>query len=171
MKKISLAILLLYCLGATAKARQEVPALLVHAAHCLAVKDFLPPSNAGNLTLGYILDERSYPGDRIIYIVAYASPSRSNGWIFAVFLTENSRHEAFNIQNNAEFTLSQYEPIGVLFTDPPLGGDWTREHLASAIREIERQPKFTISFKDLSAAEPCSCRSYTDPQPKSTPKR
>jgi hypothetical protein len=75
----------------------------------------------------------------------------------------------FNIQNNASFVLSKNEPSGVSFVNPPLGGTWTQEHLASAIKEkeIERQPRFALSLKDLFAADPSLvCESYTDPQPK-----
>jgi hypothetical protein len=165
MKKIGIVISLIACFGAIVQAQQQMPPLLFRAAHCLVVKDFLPPSNAGMLTFGYFLDEQSYPGDKVIYIVTYATPARSNGWVFAVFLTTNGNHEDFNIQNNARFVLSKHEPIGVSFVSPPLGGTWTQEHLASAIREIEKQPKFTIAIKDLFVADSCSCKSYTDPQP------
>jgi hypothetical protein len=86
---------------------------------------------------------------------------------FAIFLTERDGHPAFNIQHNASFVLSKDEPISVSFVDPPLGGTWTQEHLASAIKEIEKQPRFTLSAKDLSAADPSLvCEAYTDPQPK-----
>ena len=171
MKKFALIVSLLACLGTTAQARQHVPRLLFRAAHCLAVKHFLPQSSTGKLTFGYLLDEKSYPGDKVIYVVTFAAPTRSNGTVFAVFLSSKHGHESFNIQNNAGFVLSKLEPIGVSFVTPPLGGDWTQEHLASAIREIEKQPRFTISVKELSAADSCSCKSYTDPQPKGTLKR
>ena len=165
LKKIAPVISLLACLGATAQAQHDVPPLLFSAAHCLAVKDFLPQPNAGKVTLGYFLDDESYPGDKVIYVVAFAAPTRSNGTVFAVFLTYTDGHESFNIQNNAGFALSKREPIGVSFVTPPLGGDWTQERLASAVRKIEKQPRFTISGKDLFAANPCSCESYADPQP------
>lgn len=153
MKKISLAISLWACFGATVHAQQKMPSLLLRAAHCVAVKEFL-------------LDEHSYSGDKVIYIVIYAAPARSNGWFFAVFPTGNAGHEVFNIQNNATFVLSKHERIGVSFTSPPLGGIWTQEHIVSAIKKIEKQPRFTILVKDLYAPSSCSCESYTDPQPK-----
>ncbi|HVA72465.1 MAG TPA: hypothetical protein VNF02_05080 [Candidatus Limnocylindrales bacterium] len=166
MKKISLVISLWACFGASVHAQQKMPALLFRAAHCLAVKDFLPPSNAGKLTFGYFLDEHSYSGDKVIYIAIYSAPARSNGWFFAVFPTGNAGHEVFNIQSNATFVLSKHERVGVSFTSPPLGGIWTQEHIVSAIKKIERQPRFTILVKDLYAPSSCSCESYTDPQPK-----
>jgi hypothetical protein len=167
MKKIMLAISLLLWLGTTVHAQEQMPQLLFRAAGCLAVKGFLPSSKTTRLTLGYFLDEKSYPGDKVIYVVTYAAPARSNGLVFAIFLTEHEGLQHFNIQNNASFVLSKDEPDGVAFENPPLGGTWTQEHLASAIKQIEKQPRFTISVKDLSAADPSiRCESYTDPQPK-----
>jgi hypothetical protein len=167
MKKIAIAISLLFCLIATVYSQELAPQLLLHAAQCLAAKQFLPSSKATKLTFGYFLDEKSYSPDRVVYLVKYAAPVRSNGLVFAVFLTERDGHQTFNIQNNASFVLSKDEPIGVSFMDPPLGGTWTQEHLASAIKEIEKQPRFTLSVKDLFAADASVvCEAYTDPQPK-----
>jgi len=140
---------------------------LLNAAQCLEAKQFLPSSKATKLTFGYVLDEKSYSPDRVIYLVKYAAPARSNGLVFAIFLTEHDGHQAFNIQNNASFVLSKDEPIGVSFVTPPLGGTWTQEHLALAIKEIEKQHRFALPAKDLSAANASVvCESYTDPQPK-----
>jgi hypothetical protein len=171
MKKITLAVSLLFCLGAAAYSQEQTPQLLLHAAQCLEAKQFMPSSKATKLTFGYFLDEKSYSPDRVIYLVNYAAPARSNGLVFAIFLTEHDGHQAFNIQNNASFVLSKDEPIGVSFVTPPLGGTWTQEHLASAIKEIEKQPRFALSAKDLSAADPSLvCEAYTDPQPKKSEK-
>src|SRR5579863_7758743 len=154
MKRIPLAISLLFWLGVTVYSEEQTPQPLLHAAQCLAVKKFLPSSEARNLTFGYSLDEKSYPGDSVIYLVKYAAPARSNGSVFAIFLTEHDGHQTFNIQNNASFVLSKSEPSGVSFVNPPLGGTWTQEHLASAIKEIEKRPRFALSAKDLFAADP-----------------
>jgi hypothetical protein len=167
MRKIQLAISLLICLGATVHSQEQTPQLLFRAAQCLAVKNFLPSSKATRLTFGYLLDEKSYPGDKVIYLVNYAAPARSNGLVFAIFLMERDGRQEFNIQNNASFVLSKDDFDGVSFVDPPLGGTWTQEHLASAIKRIEKQQRFIIPVKDLYAADPSiRCESYTDPQPK-----
>ena len=167
MKKITLAISLLFWLGATGYSQEQTPQLLLHAAQCLEAKKFLSSSEAAKLIFGYSLDEKSYPGDRVIYLVKYAAPARSDGLVFAIFLTEHDGHQAFNIQNNARFVLSRDEPIGVSFPDPPLGGTWTQGHLASAIKVIEKQPRFVLSMKELLTPDhSVSCESYTDPQPK-----
>jgi hypothetical protein len=171
MNKITLAISLLFVLGATVYSQEQTPQLLVHAAQCLEAKQFLPYSKLTKLTLGYFLDEKSYPGTKEMYVVIYAAPARSNGLVFAIVLTQRGDHEVFDIQNNASFVLSKDEPIGVSFVNPPLGGTWTQEHLASAIKEIEKQPRFALSIKDLLAADPSLvCESYTDPQPKKVEK-
>ena len=171
MKKLALTVSLLTFFAAAAQAQRHVPRVLFRAAHCLAVKHFLPQSKTGKLTFGYLIDEKSYPGDKVAYVVVFAAPTRSNGTVFAVFLSAKEGHESFNIQNNAGFVLSEREPIGVSFVTPPLGGDWTQEHLASAIREIEKQPRFKIPIKDLFAASSCACESYTDPQRQPTSNR
>jgi hypothetical protein len=140
---------------------------LVHAAQCLGAKQFLPSSRATKLTFGYFLDEKSYPGTKELYVVVYAAPARSNGLVFAIVSTQRDDHQIYDIQNNARFVLSKDEPVGVSFVDPPLGGTWTQEHLASAIKEIEKQHRFVISVRDLSATDATVvCESYTDPQPK-----
>jgi hypothetical protein len=167
VKKISLGALFLASIAAAAWSQGQAPQLLIRAAHCLAVKNNFPRSKATALTFGYLVDEESYPGERVMYVVTYAAPAKSNGSVFAVFLTDHDGREIFNIQNNASFVLSKREPIGVSFVNPPLGGTWTQEHLASAIERIEEQPRFTIPTKDLLASDAStSCESYTDPQPK-----
>jgi hypothetical protein len=167
MRKIALGIPLLICLVATARSQEQPPQLLLRAAQCLEAKKFLPSSNATKLTFGYFLDEKSYPADKVVYVVNYATPARSNGLVFAVFLSENNGHQKFNVQNNASFVLSKSELSGVSFENPPLGGTWTQEHLASAIKQIEKQPRFTIPVKDLSPMDTSiSCEAYTDSQRK-----
>jgi hypothetical protein len=167
MKRIITSIALGICFGGAAYADQEpAPAILIHAAHCLAAKGFLPDSNNGNLTLGYFLDNRSYPGKKMLYVVVFASSHVSNGLAFTVYLTtKKDDYDNFNIQNNAGFVLDKDEPIGVSFVNPPLGGAWTEQHLASAILAIEHQPRFAIPLKTLFAENNSSCESYADPQP------
>ena len=142
--------------------------MLVHqAAHCLTAKGFLPRGEAKELTFGYLLDEKSYPEKKLLYVVNYPTSARPNGSVFTIFLTESDGRQNFDIQNNARFTLAKDENGGVSFVDPPLGGTWTREHLVSAIKQIEKQPRLTISTKDmLTIGSSVGCEAYTDPQPK-----
>jgi hypothetical protein len=167
MKKTSLAVLLLTCLSATLRSQEQAPQLLIRAVHCLAVKNNFPSSKATALSFGYLVDEKSYPGEKVLYIVNYAPPAHSNGLAFTIFLTQRDDYQVFDVQNSASFVLSRNGIDGVSFTNPPLGGTWTQEHLASAIKRIEKEPRFSISLKELSVAEPSiRCESYTDPQPK-----
>lgn len=165
MKCVLLGTLIL--LSCAAHAQDQGRALLHRAVHCLAAKNFLPPSKAKEGTFGYLLDEKSYPGKKMLYVVEYLNPSRPDGFVFTIFVTDHDGRQDFNIQNNARFALSKDADAGVSFASPPLGGTWTREHLVSAIRQIEKQQRFTISTKGLlSVDSSISCEAYTDPQPK-----
>jgi len=167
VKMISLAVSLLACVAATAWPQEQPPQLLIRAAHCLAVKNNFPRSKAPSLTFGFLVDEKSYPGEKVMYVVTYAAPARSNGLVFAIHLTQRDDYQVFDIQNNASFVLTvdprKEDYDGVSFVTPPLGGGWTQERLASAIQQIEKQPRFTIPVKDFLAASPLTnCESYTD---------
>jgi hypothetical protein len=162
-KNFSLAIALIIFFDASVQSQAQTPQILIRAAHCLAVENLLPSSKTKTPSFGYFLDEESYPGEKVLYVVQFAAPARSSGWGFAVWLTERDGHLNFNIQNNASFVLSKVEFIGVSFRDPPLGGTWTQEHLAAAIKRIEKQPRFAIPVKDLFATDPSTyCESYVD---------
>lgn len=139
--------------------------LVPRAVSCLVAKGFLQPSKTAKTTFGYLPDEKSYPGKQILYIVDYLNPSQRNGSVFTVFVTKQDRRRDFNIQNNARFVLDGVG--GVSFVTPPLGGAWTQKHLVSAIKAIEKQPRYTISVENLVPADSFdSCRSYTDMLPR-----
>jgi hypothetical protein len=160
VKRLLAVTMLMWSVGAIAYGQEHSPDLLVHAAQCLSAKDFLAPSKAAVLDFGYLLDTKSYPGEKVIYVVNYTGSGHSKGMIFAVFLTERRGRQVFNIQNNATFVRSK---AGVNFTGEPLGGVWTQQHLVSAIKRIERQPRFTIPTKNLAAPSTLiNCESYTD---------
>jgi hypothetical protein len=158
---------MLICLSCAASAQDDGTVLLHGAAHCLASKDFLPPINATKLTFGYLLDENSYPGEKMLYIVNFPNSSQPNGFAFIIFLTKIGVRQNFNIQNNAQFALSKDGDHGVNFVSSPLGGSWTQQHLLSAINQIETQPRSTVLAKGmLTIDSSVSCEAYTDPQPK-----
>jgi hypothetical protein len=163
MKRILPAMLFLICFGASVRAQQKAPPLLVHAAQCLAKKGFFPQSRAATLSLGYFVDEKSYPGEKVLNLIDFTAYHRSDGLVFTIVLTQQGDRQIFNIQNNGSFRLSKDEFDGVRFVDPPLGGTWTQEHIASAIQQIERQNRFTVPVSELSAVAPLvDCESYTD---------
>lgn len=154
-------------LGCLAHAQDGETVLLHRAVHCLATKNFLLPIKAGEIKFGFLLDEKSYPGEKMLYVVEYPNPSRADGFVFTVFVTNRDGGQNFNIQNNARFTLSKDSEEGVSFATPPLGGTWTQEHLVFAIKQIEKRSKVTLSMKNLLVVDSSdSCEAYTDPQPK-----
>jgi len=158
---------LLICLSCGGRAQDQGVPLLRQAVHCLAAKKFLPPSKTADGAFGYVLDEKSYPGEKMLYIVKYVQPSRREGLVFTIFVADHDGHREFNIQNNARFTVTKNGDEGVSFPNPPLGGAWTQAHLIAAIKQIEKQPTLTISNKDmLTMGSSVSCEAYTDPQPK-----
>lgn len=167
MRQITLALVSLISPSATAQAQKAAPQLLIRAVHCLTTKDFVPPSPPASRTFGYFVDEKSYPGQKVIYVVNYAGPDKLNGWVFAIVLTEHADQQHFNIQNNATFVLSKRDFDGISFVGDgqPLGGTWTQQHIAMAIKRIETGSRFTLDAKDLLAANSAACEAYTDPQP------
>ncbi|GLQ97282.1 hypothetical protein [Dyella mobilis] len=136
------------------------------ATHCLAKKGFLPYSESKALTFGYLVDDKSYPGKTLLYVVNYPNRSKSEGSVFTLVLANSGGRQDFSIQNNARFV----EPAGgrgdVSFVAPPLGGSWTQAHLVSAIRKIEKQPNLAISARDMRAVDSSAdCEAYSDALP------
>jgi hypothetical protein len=163
MKNSCLAVLLLSCLTSTVCAQEQAPQLLVKATQCLEAKKHLPPSTATTLSFGYLVDSKSYPGEKVLYIVNYTGSDLSEGMVFAIFLEQHDGRRIFNIQNNAKFVRSKNDIEGVDFVEPPLGGIWTQEHLVAAIKRIERQPRFDLRVKDLLTPSVLTqCESYAD---------
>jgi hypothetical protein len=115
------------------------------------------------LSFGYVLDEKSYPGEKVAYVVLYSSSDRSHGMAFTVFLNEQRGKRVFNIQNNATFIRTKGDVI-FTGTGEPLGGIWTHQHLVSAIKQIERQPRFDIPVRKLRPSPLVYCEAYTDRQ-------
>jgi len=117
--KISLAFLLfITCLSHGIFAQEQAPKLLHDAAQCLVAKAFLRPAS---LNLGSVIDTKSWPGEEVLYVVAYTSSGRSEGYVFTIFLTQQNHHQVFNIQNNAKFVRTKKVPDGVDFVEEALG--------------------------------------------------
>lgn len=161
-------IALTVCLTIAVHAQGQSPKLLRDAARCLATRNYLPPSKAKTLSSGYLLNAKSYPGQKVLYVVVYTRPSRSEGLVFSIFLTNRSRQRIFNIQNNAKFVRSDKENAAfrqesVDFVEPPLWGIWTQEHIARAINQIGRNPTIELRAKDLMKPSAFTqCESYAD---------
>jgi hypothetical protein len=160
MSKCLALLLLSICLSTTLCAQEQAPKLLREAAHCLAIKTH---SKATVLSLGYLVDTKSYPGEEVLYVVVYTGPGRSEGMVFTIVVRQQDRRRIFDIQNNAKFVRSKSGIDGVDFVEPPLGGTWTQEHLAAAIKRIERHPRFVFRVRDLlTPSTATQCESYAD---------
>jgi hypothetical protein len=156
------------CVNTSAQAQEQPPRLLLDAAHCLAIKGFLPAAKTASLSSGYLVDSKSYPGEKVLYVVVYASPQHSEGMVFSIFLTQKGARTVFNIQNNGKFLRSTKEGAAfrreaVDFVDggDPLGGIWTQEHIALAIKDIGRQPIVDVPVQNLlNPSAAVQCESY-----------
>lgn len=157
------------CLNISAHAQQP-PRVLLDAAHCLAIKGFLPAAKTATVSSGYLVDSKSYPGNRVLYVVVYTNPQHSHGLVFSIFLTDKDGQQVFNIQNNAEFVRSskdgaafKREGVDFVHGGDPLGGIWTQEHIAMAIKKIGFQPTVEVPAQNLSNPSiSVQCESYAD---------
>ncbi|HTU33402.1 MAG TPA: hypothetical protein VMF66_06325 [Candidatus Acidoferrum sp.] len=75
----------LICLARVVPAQRGGPALVQRATQCSAAKHFLPHPKATTMTFGYLLDETSYPGEKVLYVINYPNPSEPDGFVFTVF--------------------------------------------------------------------------------------
>jgi hypothetical protein len=158
------------CLNISAHAQQQPPKVLLDAAHCLAIKGFLPAAKTATLSSGYLVDSKAYPGERVLYVVVYTNPQRSHGMVFSIFLTNKDTRQVFSIQNNGEFVRSSkngapFKREGIDFVNggDPLGGIWTQEHIVMAIKKIGLQPIVKVPAEDLSSPSiSVQCESYAD---------
>jgi hypothetical protein len=166
MNRWTALLLFSICSSTAACGQEQAPTLLREAAHCLAIKNDLldlAKTKATALSLGYLVDTKSYPGEKVLYVVSYTGPGRSEGFVFTVFLEQHDQRPVFNIQNNAKFVRSKDGIEGFDFVEPPLGGTWTQEHLVAAIKRIEQRPKFAVPVKDVQNPSPATqCESYAD---------
>ena len=138
--------------------QEQSPGVLLHAAQCLSTKQFLAPSKNTLLTFGYLLDSQSYSGEKVVYVVRYTSADRSHGEVFTVFVSGTDK-EVFDIQNNATFVRTKST---VRFTGEALGGTWTHGQLVSAIKQIERKPRYEIPIRKLRPSSGIRCEAYTN---------
>ena len=167
MKRYLIWFLLFACLHVPLSAQEETPKLLLYGAHCLAVgkQDWLglARSTATSRNMGYLFDTKSYPGQRVLFVVAYSESGGHGGKVFTIFVSGRSGRQIFDIQNTAKFIKSKKGIDGIDFVEPPLGGTGTQEDLAAAIKRIERGPKFTVQVKELLAPSAVAhCASYAD---------
>jgi len=106
---------------------------------------------------------KDWPGEEVIYVVAYTGSSRDKGLVFTIFVTKQGSRQILDIQNNAKFVRTKEDPDGIKFVEEALGGVLTHERLIFAIKQIERQPQFEISANEMSrVSSSTDCLSYAD---------
>jgi hypothetical protein len=162
MSNASLPIILSLLLAATSAERTPPPVLL-GVLRCLASKGFVEFAGKNRIRVAYVEDDRSYPGEKVVYLVRYTTPDRLEGELFAVFREDGNGGRGWSIENNATFRWSGNGTVS--FTNPPLGGVWTQEHLVSAVKQMASKSTFNVGADDLRAVPAKeTCRAYTDPK-------
>jgi hypothetical protein len=158
-------VLLMLCLAFSGAAhpQDQSETLLRQAGHCLVdgpgAKRLLKHKPKA-LNLGYYLDTTAYPGEETLYVVDYEESNLSKGLAFVFFVGEKDRRRVFRLENNASFIRKKK---GIEFTETPLGGIWTQEHLEAAIEHINRGPTEEFQVKELHEKYPdVRCESYSD---------
>lgn len=157
-----MALLLLSGLTGAARA-QQAPPLLLHAATCLASKKQLPTAAGTALSLGYWTDEKSYPGKKVLYVVATSGSNHSAGRVYSIFYSEYHHHQMFDIQNGTTFVQLDHGKGPISFVVPPIGGEDSEGSFISAIQQLDGQPRYTVTGAELLAPlVHTKCVSYTD---------
>ena len=154
-------VLLLACFGGSIVAQERPPKLLNDAASCLVTGNAdwlgLNELKAGSVTLGFIIDTKSWPGEKHVFVAAYTQNRGGNLFDFKV--ERSGEGQSLTIQNNLAFVRSR---SGVSFVEPPLGGVWTEQLLDRVVKQIALRPRFILLTKDLKVGPKTDCRSYAD---------
>jgi len=170
MKRNLALILACFAFGGIARpqdqSENQSPPLLRQAAHCLVTVGpevhKLLHGNPKELSLGYFLDTKSYPGEQALYVVNYMGSKLSKGLAYVFFVRQKDHSRVLRVENNAAF---ERRKKGIEFLEKPVGGVWTEEHLEDAIDRISQEPMYLFSVKDLREPAPgLRCESYGDTQ-------
>ncbi|HEX4310869.1 MAG TPA: hypothetical protein VHZ25_12630 [Acidobacteriaceae bacterium] len=131
--------------------QEPPPQPLLEAGHCLATakEDWLGLAHGPALMeLGYIADDKSYPGADLQYVVDYTSPTHTDGLVFALLSKGKAPHRVVRLQFKVSFRQSDDGSRKVELIDPPLGGIATQDQIVSAIREIGFHT-YSVTTSDL----------------------
>jgi hypothetical protein len=162
VRKNFLALLLLTGLTGAAFA-QQAPPLLLHAATCLASKKQLPTAANSSLSIGGWTDTKSYPGKKVLYLVATSGSNHSAGRVYSIFYTEYHHHQLFDIQNGTTFVQSTDGKGTINYVVPPIGLYDAEPSFTAAIGQLNSQPRYTVTGADISGKMThTTCKSYVD---------
>ncbi|MGC1870469.1 MAG: hypothetical protein WA700_05880 [Acidobacteriaceae bacterium] len=157
------AILLLLSGLPGAACAQQAPPLLLHAATCLASKKQLPTAANSSLSLGSWTDTKSYPGKKLLYLVATSPSNHSAGRVYAIFYTEYHHHLLFDIQNGTTFVQSTDGKGTINYVVPPKGLYDAEPSFTAAIQQLSSQPRYTVTGAEISGSmRHTTCKSYID---------
>jgi hypothetical protein len=163
VRKNFVVLLLLSGLTGVAYA-QQAPPLLLHAATCLASKKQLPASPGTTLSVGTWTDTKTYPGKKVLYLVATTGSNHSAGQVYSIFYTEYHHHQLFDIQNGTTFVQSTDGKGTINYVVPPIGLTDAEPSFTAAIQQLNSQPRYTVTGAEISGKmSHTTCKSYVDP--------
>jgi hypothetical protein len=162
VRKNFIALLLLGALTGAACA-QQAPPLLLHAATCLASKKQLPTAANSSLSLGSWTDTKTYPGKKVLYLVATTGSNHSAGQVYSIFYTEYHHHQLFDIQNGTTFVQSADGKGTIYYVVPPIGLADSEGSFTAAIHQLNSEPRYTVTGAEISGPmSHTTCKSYID---------
>ena len=152
MRKNFAALLLLTGLTGAACA-QQAPPLLLHAATCLASKKQLPTAAKSSLSLGSWTDTESYPGKKVLYLVATTGSNHSAGQVYSIFYTQHGQRLLFDIQNGTTYVQSTDGKGTINYVVPPIGLYDAEPAFTAAIQQLNSQPRYTVTGAQISGPD------------------
>lgn len=156
-----LAIILLVCCGASAQVPESPPGPLLDAAHCLAGtnQDWIRGmhQSGSELELGYLDDMKSYPGQELVYLVDYTTPTHSAGQVSTFLERGKESRRVVRVQFTIAFRQADDGSQRIELVDPPLGGIGTQDDIVAAIRKIGFHT-YTVQVSDF-VNRPTQCES------------
>jgi hypothetical protein len=162
VRKNLVALLLLSGLAGVACA-QQAPPLLLRAATCLASKKQLPTSSGTALSVGTWTDTKSYPGKKVLYLVATTGSNHSAGQVYSIFYTQHGQRLLFDIQNGTTYVQSTDGKGTINYVVPPIGLYDAEPAFTSAIQQLNTQPRYTVTGAQISGPmSHTTCKSYVD---------
>lgn len=150
MRVFAVILTISFCAGALYA--DQPPKLLVDAAQCLATskEDWLELGHRKptDLEMGLVTDDKSYPGQQLLYVVDFASPLHTSGSVATFVVNGKEPHLILRLQYNVQFVQSDEGASNVRLVDPPFGGIGTQQHVVNAIHKVGFQT-FTIPVQSL----------------------
>lgn len=146
------AVILTFTFCAGTLFADEPPRLLVDAAQCLATskEDWLDLGRRKptDLEMGLATDNKSYPGEQLLYVVDFASPMHTSGTVATFLVDGKEPNLTLRLQYNVHFVQSDEGASIVHLVNPPFGGIGTQQHVVDAIHKVGFQT-WTIPVQSL----------------------